>query len=479
MQLLIILVLAVTAAGHPAAPLFQSLRHEISPSEKLRLVGGPVPEFISGVLYRNGFGKFESRQAGFEFNHLFDTLALLMKFTIHDGDIWATIKLLDSKYYNESLYRVPPYRTLGGLTPPMTPVERGETFFHLMHDNLNANIVTYGKQLVAINDIVGGTIIAADSLDAQGRYFPQHILDIITSTHPMELNGRIYNYESIIGESPEYKLYWMNQSESHPVRNYFLTLQTERLPYMHSFGLTEKHMILIEFPLFWNIEEIILSDAILPTMKWLPENGTDILVINYGTGDYRRVKIPEAVFGLHVINSYEIGNRIIVDFIGYNNSDIMYDFYLDRLRNGDAVACGDLYRLVIIGDRAYLSLHKSLDMEMPRINPDYHYQSYRYFYGITGGVASGIAKYDWKTGEQLVWSEPEQYATEPVFIPRSSGNTEDDGVLLSVVLDSANTASDSVSYLAIIDAKKMKVITKAYLTEPLPLTCHGNFIRKV
>jgi carotenoid cleavage dioxygenase-like enzyme len=468
--------MAALAAALPV--LFETVRHEIYPPMKLRIVGQAVPSWMAGeTLFRNGFGKFEGGGfEEFEFNHLFDTLSLIMRFDFNTTGITATVRLLDSKYYNESLYKVPPYRTLGGITPPMTPEERAETFFHLMHDNRNANILQFGEQIVAVSDIVGGTIINPDTLRFTDHYFKQSITDIITSTHPLKIADRLYNFESNI-EPPSYRVYYMNQRETKPERNYILDIPRARLPYMHSFGMTDdKHMILIEFPLFWDVESIITSDTILPTMKWDPINGTGIIVIDTTTGVYRRLRIPEAVFGLHVINSFRRSDgSIVVDFIGYNNSNVMYDFYLAALRNTTVMKCGDLYRLTITDDeRVNLSYHK-VGMEMPRINPAYMGKDYRFFYGIT--ETGRIGKYDWLSRKVTLVSEPlpEQYASEPVFIARPDGITEDDGMLLSLTLDSA----DTTSYLGVIDAKKMKIQTKAYLDEPLPLTCHGNFIRKV
>lgn len=46
-----------------------------------------------------------------------------------------------------------------------------------------------------------------------------------------------------------------------------------------------------------------------------------------------------------------------------------------------------------------------------------------------------LAKVDVKTGALTVWQEPECYPGEPLFVATPGGTAEDDGVILSVVLD--------------------------------------------
>jgi carotenoid cleavage dioxygenase-like enzyme len=65
---------------------------------------------------------------------------------------------------------------------------------------------------------------------------------------------------------------------------------------------------------------------------------------------------------------------------------------------------------------------------------------------------------------------------EPIFVPRHDTQGlrgEDDGVLLSVVLD----VSRKTSYLLLLDARDMKEISKAELGNNIvvPMGFHGNF----
>ena len=140
-----------------------------------------------------------------------------LKFNIDNGDVYFQSRLMNSKYYNQSKYEMPLYRTLGGLSPNMTHKQEIETKLHFMHDNLNANIVLIGDNLVAVSDLAGDIIIDMDTLDVTGDYnfINQEKLNIITSAHPQEWSVNkniIFNYESDIMEM-KYKFYFINTSE--------------------------------------------------------------------------------------------------------------------------------------------------------------------------------------------------------------------------------------------------------------------------
>ncbi|KAL8796823.1 MAG: hypothetical protein Q9195_000906 [Heterodermia aff. obscurata] len=74
------------------------------------------------------------------------------------------------------------------------------------------------------------------------------------------------------------------------------------------------------------------------------------------------------------------------------------------------------------------------------------------------------------------------YAQESRFVPRSNGNSEDDGWLLAYVFDESQLKADgecpetSRSELWVIDAKSMTdVVARVYLPQRVPYGLHGNW----
>ena len=63
------------------------------------------------------------------------------------------------------------------------------------------------------------------------------------------------------------------------------------------------------------------------------------------------------------------------------------------------------------------------------------------------------------------------YPGEPVFVPAPNATAEDDGVLLSVVLDIAN----DVSFLLVLDAATLEEKARAEAPHAIPFHFHGNY----
>ena len=73
------------------------------------------------------------------------------------------------------------------------------------------------------------------------------------------------------------------------------------------------------------------------------------------------------------------------------------------------------------------------------------------------------------------WHEPDRYPGEPVFVPRPGSTEEDDGILLSLVLD----AGEETSFLLALDAATLDELARARLPHHVPFGFHGHFFGDV
>ena len=87
------------------------------------------------------------------------------------------------------------------------------------------------------------------------------------------------------------------------------------------------------------------------------------------------------------------------------------------------------------------------------------------------GWLERIVKADMDTGETKTWHEPGAFAGEPVFVAAPDAKDEDDGVLLSIVLD----APSESSYLLVLDAATLAERARATVPERIPFGFHGQF----
>ncbi|KAL4929121.1 carotenoid oxygenase family protein [Aspergillus undulatus] len=114
-----------------------------------------------------------------------------------------------------------------------------------------------------------------------------------------------------------------------------------------------------------------------------------------------------------------------------------------------------------------------LSPDLPILNPFYITRPHRYTYApIDRGLSTfvdGLMKFDSLTSEVKIWSEHAQSPGEAIFVPDPEGEDEDDGVLLSVVLDGFS----GNSYLLVLDARGMKEVGRASVHGVVAFGFHG------
>ena len=77
---------------------------------------------------------------------------------------------------------------------------------------------------------------------------------------------------------------------------------------MHSFGISERYIILVEFPLVVNPLKLLLSGKpFIENYKWEPERGTRFWVISKDDGEIVAISEGEACFAFHHVSALEQG----------------------------------------------------------------------------------------------------------------------------------------------------------------------------
>lgn len=116
--------------------------------------------------------------------------------------------------------------------------------------------------------------------------------------------------------------------------------------------------------------------------------------------------------------------------------------------------------------------------ENPIIHPNKVGKAYRFVYGSglfeSGFYANSVGKVDLNDGKVILYKKSaSQYPGEAVFVPKPNSTEEDDGIVITQVLD---TDISKPNYLAILDAKTMEelaVIEFDRKSIQLPPSIHG------
>jgi carotenoid cleavage dioxygenase-like enzyme len=250
---------------------------------------------------------------------------------------------------------------------------------------------------------------------------------------------------------------------------------------MHAFGLTDRFAVLNEGAFVVDPLRLLLSGRpFIENFRWEPERGSRLWVVDRRA---RRVvgsweTAPHFCF--HHVNAFEDGDRLVVDLLAHGDAEVVGALGLQRLRAGDATPWPTLTRyeldLTRPGSRAQERALTSVPFELPRIA--YRAQNgrpYRVAWGAGPSDGAGwfdqVVRVDIATGEHIAWHEPGSFPGEPVHVARPGATEEEDGVLLSVVLEPARGSSA----LVVLDARTLEPLARARMAHHVPFGFHGQY----
>jgi carotenoid cleavage dioxygenase-like enzyme len=443
-------------------------------------VSGEIPSWLTGSLVRTGPAKFEvGRQA---MRHWFDGLAMLHRFTIDGGAVSYGNRYLGSRAYRDARARGSLAYGEFATDPCRSLFKRVQSMFDpsgALTDNANVNIARLGERFVAMTETPIPVQFDPKTLEAAGVPAYEAPGELSTAhPHLDRSTGGMLNYAARLGPRSSYRFFAVGPDASEP--RLIGSLPVREPAYMHSFGLTERYLVLAEFPYVVNPLALALARRpYIENYRWKPERGTRFTLIDRTSGEAVAGFQTEACFAFHHVNAFERDGQVLVDICTYPDAGIVEDLYLERLRAGKPLARAELTRftLDLSGRSVARERLTETDLELPRINYGRcNERPHRYVWGSgagAGGFLERIVKVDTNDGTTLEWAEPGFYPGEPVFVARPEAEREDDGVLLSVVLD-AEAAS---SLLLVLDAADLSELARATLPHHIPFSFHGQFAR--
>uniref|UniRef100_A0A3B5L931 Uncharacterized protein n=1 Tax=Xiphophorus couchianus TaxID=32473 RepID=A0A3B5L931_9TELE len=404
-------------------------------------------------------------------------------------------------------------------------------------DNGSSNIIKYGGDYYAtsetnyIRKIDPVTLETQDKVDYM-KYLP---VNLATSHPHYDKEGNAYNIGISIAEKGKTKYILFKVPAVSPkgktvpaLKNVeaISTVSCRSLftpSYCHSIGFTDNYIIFVEQPFKLDILKMataymrgvncsfaVRSKLFLNVFSFLRQ--TLIHVIDKRTGKEVEMKFntgPMVMY--HHVNAFEDEGHVVFDVIAYNDSKLYDMFYLKNLKHDASSQSSEYskpsfrrFALPVKSDKGIrvgenlvklnyttASAVKEKEgkctcqsevlcegFELPRINYDFNAKKYKFAYGNIvekSALSKQVAKFDTETKTMLYWNEENCWPSEPVFVPRPNGESEDDGVVLSSVINSNPGQS---GFLVILDGKTFKEVARAYVNAELYKDMHGIFIPK-
>jgi beta,beta-carotene 9',10'-dioxygenase len=443
-------------------------------------IEGTIPSWLTGSLLRNGPAKFEVGQE--KFRHWFDGFAMLHRFSFHDGKVSYANKFLQSDAYKTSMKegRI----TFGQFaTDPCKAIFKGS-----MTEMVNANVSinTVAGEYVAMTETPLPVVFDPCTLETLGvAQYDDQVSGQHGSAHPHYdfVKRMSVSYLTEFGMQSKFQVYAILDGEHR--RTLIGSYPVLEPAYIHSFAMTEHYIVIAEYPYRVNPLALITSGKpFIENYTWRPQEGTQFIVMDKHAGTVVARCTSEAFFAFHHINAFERDGEVIVDISAYPDASSVGDLYLDRLRaagrESAALTQGEFrrYHLHLNGMPVTHELLADQSLELPTINyRRYNTHDYGVAYGVSvdrqdpAAFTNQLIRVDTRTRTKKLWSVENCYPGEPVFAEAPHARGEDDGIVLSVVLN----AYRGNSFLLVLDAHTFEEIGRAEVPHHIPFGFHGQY----
>ena len=462
----------------------QDLNDEVSQAT-LRVISGKVPAWLKGTLLRNGPGKFSLGNESYL--HWFDGLAMLHRFHFDGGNVLYTNRFITTRAYTEGLEKQKIVYPAFATVPNVSLLKSIIQWFKKPESGQNpgVSVARLGGEYLALTEATEIVRFNDQTLNTEEVVeFEDDVSGEMTTAHPhYDFNHKyLVNFNVKLGRQSEYVYFRCGNTIRQ--RGLIGRIPVDLPSYTHSFAMSERYIIHVDFPLVAHSLRIRFGNVpYIKCYQWKPDRGTRFTILEKSTGKIVKQLQTRACFAFHHINAYETGDDIIVDMAAKPDASVIEDLYLQHLRTCQGRPIREPSRL----QRFILSLkndevrEETISdeyLEMPTINYRAHNaRNYRCVYGIGSykdrhdDFENQLVKIDVNHGKHIIWYQDDCYPWEPVFVPNPNSTAEDDGVVLSTVLD----GNKDRCFLLILSAQNFSELARLAIPHIIPLGFHAQF----
>jgi len=377
-------------------------------------VRGTLPPWLSGTLVRNGPAVFD--HAGKAFRHWFDGQAMLHRFGFDGGSVSYANRVLDTPQAR-GLLEEGRIRYVEFATDPCASLfgRFFTRFTRRQSQNAPVNVTHFDGRDAAISEVAFAVEFDRDTLKTVGVIdYADDLSGTISTAHPHAEpgTGDLVNYLLRYGRRSAYQVY--RQPADTARRSLIGSVSADLPGYLHSFAITQRHVVLMIYPLVVNpLSFLLRGRPFIENYRWRPELGTRIVAVSLADGSQREYTAPPC-FAFHHINAFEDGDDLVLDLCAFPDAEVVKALYLAELRAGGGapVPLPTRYRVGLSDGSVAITRLSDEPLELPRINYGaYNARPYRYAYGTGASHPTGrnfldqLCKLDVTTGEVRTWRD--------------------------------------------------------------------------
>ena len=305
-----------------------------------------------------------------------------------------------------------------------------------------------------------------------------------------------------LGLDTKYKIFAIADEDPFEPVGYVVSEMSAKPSLIHSFALTPNYVIVPAYPFkagASNWRMALSKVDYMSKLEFNPADYTRFFVIDRQKRQVICVYKSLPVFGYTVINAFEdpATQSVFVDIACYDNDTIRHCFHMKNLRTAGMpplpqttvrrfclAKLPDAARVYRLNPTnlpvASFSHRTEFPCEWASCNPRFNMLPYRYAYGVSmsadardnaNQIYNTLVKADLELKKYAEWRSEGCYPSAPTMIPRPGANAEDDGIVMSVVLNSMTRKS----FVLLLDAASWSEIARLHLPHALPFTTRSQF----
>ena len=436
----------------------------------LTVLEGRIPDDIDGVYVRNTENQIHQPLGRY---HPFDGDGMVHAISFRGGKADYRNRFVRTRCFQAE--QEAEGSLWGGLMdPPGVSLRPGFGAHGAIKDSSSTDVVVHGGQILSTFYQCGEAYRLDPETLEQSGVAPWGPLDGV-SAHPKvdEATGEMlfFNY----GVHAPYMHYGVVDRTGTLVHYVPIELPGPRLP--HDMAFTTNYSILNDFPLFWDQE--LLKKGVHASRMHEGLKSRFGIIPRYGQPEDIRWFEADPTYVLHFLNAYEQGDEIVLDgYFQENPCPEPLEGYPPGMSHMMAFLDEHSFRPRLHRWRFNLKTGKTREhhmddrlLEFGMFNQRHAGVPYRYAYSTVAKpgwfLFTGFVKHDLETGQSWAVNLPEGvYASEAPFVPRIDAKDEDDGYLVSFLIDENTRTSQCV----LIDCKDFEAGPVVRIALPLKIS---------